>query len=121
MKFCQMCDNMMYIKVSDDMPQRMSYICKHCNTSEDCVATESICVLDNNYVDKNASYKQYMSKFLKYDMTLPHVTNITCPNESCRSHDSDVGNDVIIVKYDFDNMKYMYHCERCEAFWKTEK
>ena len=122
MKFCLTCNNMMYIKVSDDAPdapQRLSYICKHCNSSEACIANESICVVDNNYVDKEARYKQYMSKYLKHDMTLPHVTNIDCPNDSCTSRGAGVENDVIIVKYDFENMKYMYHCVHCETFWRT--
>ena len=119
MKFCSICNNMVYVKVSDDKPQRISYGCRFCGNTEDCIATESICVIDNNYNDKEARYKQYMTKYLKYDKTLPHYRNIACPNESCKSQDPSIVKDVISVKYDFDNMKYIYHCVHCEAFWRT--
>jgi hypothetical protein len=26
---------------------------------------------------------------------------------------------VIYIKYDFINMKYLYHCCHCEHFWKN--
>jgi hypothetical protein len=24
------------------------------------------------------------------------------------------------LKYDYDNMKYLYHCVYCETFWKSK-
>ena len=115
MKFCDFCDNMMYISLTKD--KKMSYECKNCNniTIED--TQDSVCVLDNNYIDDEANYKQYLTKYLKYDNTLPRVTNIKCANEKCHNHTKEV----IIVKYDFTNMKYLYHCEYCGEFWRIEK
>ena len=116
MKFCSLCDNMMYISLSGD--RKMSYHCKNCKNVEECESEESVCVLDNNHIDNESNYKQYLNKYLRYDNTLPRVTNITCPNPACTRKD-DQTNEVIIIKYDFVDMKYLYHCEHCLEFWRT--
>jgi hypothetical protein len=82
--------------------------------------TGSICITDNNYVDDDTNYKQYISKYLKYDPTLPRVNNISCPKSECPSKSGDKDVEVIVVKYDSANMKYMYYCTSCDTFWKSE-
>jgi len=117
MKFCNLCNNFVYIKLDDD--NRLQYHCKNCNNIIENTETKSICVLDNNYIDDETNYKQYVNKYLKHDPTLPRVNNIKCVNKHCTKQDNE-DNEVIFVKYDFTNMKYMYHCTYCEHFWKTE-
>ena len=116
MKFCEYCDNMLYLKLSEE-DKKLLYHCKSCNhTIENDQSNGSICVLDNNYIDDNMNYRQYINKYLKNDVTLPRVTNIVCPNKEC-SKPKDADNEVIFLKYDYDKMKYLYHCTYCEHFW----
>jgi DNA-directed RNA polymerase subunit M/transcription elongation factor TFIIS len=118
MKFCDFCDNFLYIKLDED--KKLYYHCKNCNNEITNDKPGSICITDNNYIDDNVNYKQYISKYIKYDSTLPRVKNIKCPNKDCTKPD-DKDNEVIYVKYDEQNMKYLYHCIYCDTFWKSEK
>jgi DNA-directed RNA polymerase subunit M/transcription elongation factor TFIIS len=116
MKFCTLCDNFLYVKLNDNKEQ--VYFCKNCNNEEvSSTNDKSECVLDNNYINDNMNYKQYVSKYLKHDKTLPRVNNIPCPNPGCTKGEKD--NKVLFVKYDFENMKYLYHCCHCSQFWIT--
>ena len=116
MKFCENCFNMLYINVSND---NLKYYCKNCAFSiEESFATKAECILDTNHnIDEATNYKQYMTRFIKYDPTLPRVSNIDCPNAEC-TRDKKEENKVIYVKHDHINMKYMYYCCHCEHFWR---
>lgn len=136
MKFCAICQNMLYI-VMDEEKSRLNYTCKNCNYTETKSSEkegESIvvaqkrfdesskynnihdcCVMDISYFDDTNSFLQYQTKDIKYDMTLPRLKNIPCPS-NCKE-DSEV----ICIKYDPVNLKYLYYCTKCEEFWKLDK
>jgi hypothetical protein len=116
MKFCAVCDNVYFIKVNEN--KDMVYFCKNC-ANEEVQKKEngSICIIDDNKVDDTTKYSQYINKYLKYDPTLPRVSNIPCPNTKC-SKPSGADHEVIYLKYDHINMKFMYHCCHCEQFWR---
>ena len=127
MKFCDVCDNMLYIKLENDAPAQPSaenhlalvYFCKNCGNSIKGNDTDTkSCIMDTNYVDNQTSYKQFATPFITHDPTLPRVNNIACPNATC-SKPADKEADVIFVKYDFANLKFLYHCTYCSTFWKS--
>lgn len=128
MKFCDYCDNMLYIHV--DNQSDLKYTCKNCNfiTTVEKNDTESLQLLENglvvkdntdtcivslDYTDEMKNYYQFLNKDIKYDKTLPRVSNIKCPDTSCKAKTN-----TIYVKYDNQNMKYLYFCCNCEKFWK---
>jgi len=117
MKFCKFCNNMLYI--STDPEKRMIYLCNTCGDSQVVNTTsESVCVIDDNKIDDNILFNQYINKYIKYDPSLPRVNNIECPNKDCtRQPEEEV--ETIYLKYDFANMKYVYYCCYCEHFWRT--
>ena len=116
MKFCAVCDNVYFIKVNEN--KDMVYFCKNC-ANEEVQKKEngSICIIDDSKVDDTTKYSQYVNKYLKYDPTLPRVNNIPCPNVKC-TKPSGEENEVIYLKYDHINMKFMYYCCHCEHFWR---
>lgn len=117
MKFCEYCENMLYVTVTPD--KDLVYYCKNCdNKIIEKKENGSICVIDDNKIDDVTKYAQYINKNIKYDPTLPHVNNIKCTNPKCTKPSKDE-NEVIYIKYDFINMKYMYYCCYCEQFWKA--
>lgn len=119
MKFCNVCENMMYIQVEDDEHNsvELKYYCKNCNNSTKQKASGmSVPVHEKNFTDDSGSYKYYMTPYIKYDATLPRVSNIKCTNNSCDAKE----NEVIYIKYDHDNMKYLYFCCHCDHFWKFD-
>ncbi len=116
MRFCPSCNNMMYIKVNE--ARRLMFFCKNCNHSEEETTSYSVCVLDTNNVDEETNYTQYITPYLKHDLTLPR-DNIDCVNPNC-TKSALQPNEIIYVKYDADNMKYLYHCVHCEHYWRTK-
>ena len=116
MKFCDVCHNMLYMRVRDD---NLMYHCKRCgvevgNVNQD---IESLCVTDTKYEDD--FHRQYLSPHIVYDPTLPHTDAIPCTNKSCPRPD-EKPSDVIYVKYDNVAMKFLYYCTYCGRFWTTK-
>lgn len=107
MKFCNSCDNMYYITVEED---KLIYYCRYCNHKE--VGTsEATRVIDNKLSNNVEIHKMYMNKDIIHDPTLPRVNNIDCKYKCPK------GSEIIYVKYDNTNMKYIYFCTVCEKFW----
>lgn len=117
MKFCSCCNNFMYVDVDEE--KNLLHYCKNCNHKEiHAKDAGSICVIKDNKIDDVTRYAQFLNKHIKHDPTLPRVTNIDCPNSKC-SKKAEEENEVIYVKYDFVNMKYMYHCVHCGHNWRN--
>lgn len=153
MRFCKICDNMLYISLQqqqqpqkdadDGMPAdksgpgsklQLTYACKHCGHVEvDRDASSSDTqpgaqaqtalhqgrVMSTNYVDDQTTYKQHATRYIKYDPTLPRVSNIPCPRKAACTRPEGQGQRVIYIKYDATNLKFIYCCEYCGAFWKS--
>lgn len=122
MKFCNICDNMLYISITSD--NKLQHYCKNCSYKNvlDDQTTE---LVSTTTIDQDVeTYKQFMTKYIKYDMSLPRVNNISCVNPSCKTNSNNSAhihdNQVIYIKYDQTNMRYLYYCCHCEQFWKNE-
>lgn len=118
MDFCDYCNNMLYIKQLEENNEMIFY-CKTCNqekkmTSD--VDTQKSQKISSKDYDILNSYKQFINHNIIYDNTIPHVNNIKCVNENCTKTDSE-DNDIMYIKYDAINIKYMYYCTYCKEFW----
>lgn len=118
MHFCKICDNMLYVKTEDNM-QLINY-CKNCNFSaiEDPAnlskpLTDSGPLLDSK---NKEMLESYMDPSIKHDPTLPRVSNIACKNPQCTKKPEEA-NEIIYIKHDAENMKFLYFCCKCEAFF----
>lgn len=118
MKFCDQCENMLYVTI--DKEKHLVYYCKSCGsrTVEQDI-TKSVCIVDDDKVNDYTKYCQYINPWLKHDPCLPRVNNIVCPNKDC-TKPSTKDNEVIYIKYDGTNMKYIYNCCDCNHFWTNE-
>ena len=66
----------------------------------------------------------HINEYTKLDITLPRINYIKCPNESCTSNKDDFDTDnreILYIRYDNVNMKYVYLCTHCDYNWTTEK
>lgn len=117
MEFCENCENMLYFKVEgSDM---LTKYCKNCNYSvSKSYEDDAVVIIENDFRDEKVIYSQYKNKNIIYDPTLPRVKNIVCTNQNCSKH-KDQENNVIYIKYDNKNMKYLYFCNYCEEFWAS--
>jgi DNA-directed RNA polymerase subunit M/transcription elongation factor TFIIS len=118
MRFCPLCDCFLWMELDEE--DKLQFHCRNCANVIQHSETHSLCVMDTNYIEEKTNFQQYMTKFLKHDPTLPRVKNIECVNGSSCTKPADKGNEVIFVKYDATQMKYLYHCVYCDAFWKSD-
>lgn len=66
-----------------------------------------------------STYTAVLNEFTKMDPRLPHVKNIKCPNTECTTNLGTEEPDVIYMKTDAANLKFLYICNRCNTHWKS--
>ncbi len=126
MKFCNGCDNMLYIRLLKEDSNKLIYYCRNCGNSYDEINKDNLCVLNTVITSKEKAYLQDINEYTKLDPTLPRTLNIKCPNQSCPSNEKfDLGeqskNEVIYLRYDDVNLNYVYICTQCDTVWKTNE
>lgn len=118
MKVCETCRNMYVMNIHPG--GRLFWRCLSCGVEEEQVGG---CLLMETLVQERSSegYKILLNEYTRQDPTLPHVKNIKCPNEECGSNRGGAERDVIYMKYDPVNMKFMYVCNvaGCGATWRS--
>lgn len=117
MEFCEICDNMLYVK-SNDNNMLVKY-CKHCNFEK--VETNTKCAIKISktiYSEDDLLYNQHVNKYLRFDPTLRRINDphISCSNDKCVQENAN--KQIIYIKYDSKNMKYLYVCDNCGKTWK---
>ena len=127
MHFCKSCNNMYYMKETeiDDKPV-LIYECKKCgDTNTDLLSNlENLIVSTTNIKKSEQKYHHIVNKYTKLDPTLPRIYNIECPNAGCSSNAKDetkTKNEIIYMRYDDKNMKYIYVCTNCDTIWRNNK
>ena len=114
MRFCVNCQNMYYLKVSDD--NNLIHYCRCCG-NEDTMNTDDVCVSNTQFNQTKKSNTMMLSEYTKQDPTLPRTNTIKCPNEECSGGDQEV----LYIRYDDTNMRYVYMCAKCDTTWKTSE
>ncbi len=124
MHFCPNCKNMFYIKVGEEQPHPLLYYCRNCGTEDSDLGSKEIYVSKVQVTNNEINYAHRINPYTKFDPTLPHVSNVPCPNEACACNKA-VGEegyqerDVILIRYDDTNLHYVYLCTHCDTIWKN--
>lgn len=114
--FCPTCKYYLYLDQNDKTLRR---ICRNCGYQEE--NNKGGLILEIDLKEKTSEgYKILMNEFTKQDPTLPHVSTIKCPNSACASNTSGKEKDVIYLKYDAINMKFLYICNVCDTQWRSK-
>lgn len=124
MHFCVNCDNMYYIKLSGEEGNEgneLVYYCRNCGHENTEIGKKDIYVSKTMLKAVDNNYLNIINKYTKFDPTLPRVTNVVCPNTSCPSKEttSDKPAEIIMMRYDDKNLKYVYLCPECDTTWKN--
>jgi hypothetical protein len=95
---------------------------------------DNVCVSKTVLKSKDVAAYSTVNKYTKLDPTLPRVTNVLCPNEGCTKNEkgsdkrsekkgeekrSDKDKEIICIRSDDINMKYMYLCAECDTTWSN--
>ena len=114
--FCPVCKYYLYLDQNDETLRR---ICRNCGYQKN--DEKGGLILEFDLKEKTSEgYKILMNEFTKQDPTLPHVNTIKCPNAGCASNTSGKEKDVIYLKYDAINMKFLYICNVCDNQWRSK-
>ena len=123
MHFCIKCDNMYYLKISNENSNNLIYYCRNCGYEDTDSSVDNICVSRTQVKRSEQKYSHAINEYTKQDPTLPRINTIKCPKIDCPSNvDEDkVSRDVLFIRYDDINMKYIYMCSKCDTVWKTDE
>jgi len=119
MKFCVKCENMYYIGINVLDPNKIIYYCRNCKYKDETLSQEGVCVLNTQFKRGEQEINYIINKYTKLDPTLPRIYNIQCPNSDCVSNTEGKPAEIIYMRYDDDNLKYLYICADCDTSWKT--
>lgn len=121
MHFCSNCNNMYYIRINAENTNKLVYYCRHCGNEDTLLTTDNVCVSKINIKKSKQSFNHIVNKYTKYDPTLPRINNILCPNPDCTTNTKDVAREIIYIRYDNTNMKYVYLCSTCDTVWQLNQ
>jgi DNA-directed RNA polymerase subunit M/transcription elongation factor TFIIS len=126
--FCPTCKYYLYLdqvdmesadKSSKKVEKTLRRICRNCGYQHQ--DRQGGLILEIDLKEKTSEgYKILMNEFTKNDPTLPHVNTIKCPNSGCETNTSGKEKDVIYIKYDAINMKFLYICNVCDTQWRSK-
>tara|TARA_B110000027_G_C16011904_1_gene252361 strand:+ start:287 stop:724 length:438 start_codon:yes stop_codon:yes gene_type:complete len=135
MKFCDNCENMLYLKIEEcdnaksegsseeasslssdtssttESPKnscKLTYKCIKCNESYPS-SEEDSCVFNVNFNLDNIKKNSFINEFIYNDITLPKAEGIKCPNQEC----PDSKPQIVYIQYDKEKMNFIYVCLSC--------
>jgi len=136
MHFCKNCGNMYYIELNKDNMDTLIYYCRNCGEKNNKLIEQlnNFCVSKTHIIQNSGEYKNVINEYTHLDPTLPRVKfNMDCPNAECNSNikgveeskglddDTKEPKEIIYLRYNDKNMKYVYLCCVCKTHWKTDK
>lgn len=120
MHFCSTCQNMYYIRIDSENTNQLIYYCRNCGNEDNLITNDSVSILKTHIKKNEQEFAHFINKYTKLDPTLPRVNKILCPNENCDTNKKDKEREIIYIRYDDVNMRYVYLCSTCDTVWKTE-
>ena len=121
MHFCSNCENMYYIRINEDDPNKLVYYCRHCGNENANLSIENVVVSKLQIKKSEQSFNHIINKYTKLDPTLPRINTILCPNTDCETNTKNKEREIIYIRYDDMNMKYVYLCSCCDTVWKASE
>lgn len=129
MHFCEICQNMYYIAIDSETQNNLIYYCRNCGNRDDNANSSILSNPDNIFILKSIlkkseqEFSHIINQYTKLDPTLPRVNNILCPNDECPTNinPNDNSREIIYIRYDDKNMKYVSLCSTCDTVWKMEE
>ena len=119
MHFCSNCSNMYYIRINSDDPNSLVYYCRQCGNEDKSIGVDNVCVSKIQIKKSEQSFNHIINKYTKLDPTLPRINNVLCPNPDCATNTKNDAREIIYIRYDDTNMKYIYLCSTCDTVWNT--
>lgn len=121
MHFCSNCQNMYYIRINSDNSNKLVYYCRNCGNEDTSITHDNVCVSKTQIKRDEQTFNHIINKYTKLDPTLPRIDKILCPNSDCLTNTKNDPREIIYIRYDDTNMKYVYLCSTCDTVWQTNQ
>lgn len=118
MHFCSVCSNMYYIRINEQDLNHLVYYCRKCGHEDSTLASENGCVSKIQLKKSEQTFHHIINPYTKLDPTLPRINTVLCPNEQCITNTEKKEREIIYIRYDDVNMKYVYLCSDCDTVWR---
>ncbi len=114
MNFCNICENMLYLKNDS-----LKYYCRNCGEVSESKIEK--CVYTNKYTKDDLANRFLDNPHILTDPTLPKLKTMKCINVDCETNtNDDMDSEIIYIKYNHENLKYLYICTKCKSSWKNK-
>ena len=107
---------MYYLRISPTSNNKLVYYCRKCGNEDN---NTPVCVSSQTMKKQEEQSTGFINQYTKFDPTLPRIDTILCPNIDCPGEKGDSEREIIYIRYDDTNMKYMYLCANCDTQWKA--
>ena len=120
MHFCINCENMYYIQLDANNPDALVYYCRKCGDINENITMDNVSISKIQLKKGEQQFNSIVNKYTKLDPTLPRIDRVLCPNNECTTNhpDTPTPREIIYIRYDDSNMKYIYLCSTCDTVWK---
>jgi DNA-directed RNA polymerase subunit M/transcription elongation factor TFIIS len=112
---------MYYIRIDAENPNKLIYYCRNCGNEDNLLTVDNVSVSRTQVKKNDQKFSHIINKYTKLDPTLPRVNKILCPNADCDTNTHDAPREIIYIRYDDVNMKYIYLCSTCDTVWKSNE
>tara|TARA_Y100001970_G_C13522606_1_gene503730 strand:+ start:65 stop:424 length:360 start_codon:yes stop_codon:yes gene_type:complete len=116
-KFCNDCNNLLYLYTDDN--EDIYFACKTCGNIKQYDLNKSTIIKNDKIPISNIIN---VNKNITNDITLPQITNninLKCINNKCESVVNKLDPKITYMKYDIDELKYIYICQYCGQKWNN--
>ncbi len=121
MHFCNICNNMYYIRLMEEDANKLIYYCRNCGNEDANLSQETIILGSSQFKKGDKQFSYYINKYSKLDPTLPRVNEILCPNSECGTNKENTPREILFIRYNEKQMKYVYLCSCCDNIWQIQK
>ena len=118
-RFCAVCSNYLYLHV-DETTGDLQRSCRNCGYKD--TAEQGGLVSEMRIEQLTAEGYNLINEFTLRDPRLPHLTGtLKCINGVCASNTEGRESDIVYIKYDYENLRYMYICTQCKTSWRSRR
>lgn len=121
MRFCSNCDNMYYIRIDANDTNKLVYYCRKCGNEDNQFNSDNVSIVKTEIKKSEESFSHIINKYTKIDPTLPRTNKILCPNKDCETNTKETEREIIYIRYNDTDMKYIYLCSTCDTVWKPSE
>ena len=76
MHFCSVCENMYYLRISDEDSNKLIYYCRHCGNTADNITDDDVCVLKTQVKRSEEKYAHVVNEYTKEETKNTRIKKI---------------------------------------------